>query len=170
MENQPIVNKVANSPLRTLDLEDYIPSIEKETIDLAEFLFQRMILKEKEFRQSVKDLDIAFYKGKAVRVFCSEDVIIPSWAYMLIVSALSPLTYTLVMGDNESLERAIIDQAIDQIPIAEYENQKLVIKGCGGIKLRDYTYFQVTKKVLPHVSSLMYGEPCSTVPIFKKKK
>lgn len=170
MEDQPIVNKVANSPLKTLDLEDYIQSVEKKTIDLADFLFQRMILKEKDFRQSMKDLDIEAYKEKAVLVFCSEDVIIPSWAYMLIVSKLSAHTYALVIGDHESLEKAIIDKAIDQIPLAEYENQKLVIKGCGGIQLRDYTYFQVTKKVLPYVSSLMYGEPCSTVPIFKKKK
>lgn len=170
MEEQPIVNRVANSSLVSIDLEEYIPDVEKIEMDLADYLFQRMILREKDFRTAMKELELDRFRDKAVRVHCSEDAIIPSWAYMLLVSKLSPEAYVLVVGDDTDLEKAIIDKAIESIPLSELEDRKVVIKGCGGIELRDYTYFQVTKRLLPYVTSLMYGEPCSTVPVFKKKK
>ena len=170
MGAQPIINRVAKSDLVSIDLEEYLPNVEKVKINLADYLHQRMILREKDFRTSMKELDPDRFRGKAVSVYCSEDAIIPSWAYMLLVSTLSSVTHVLVVGDDTDLEKAIIDHAILSIPPSEFEGKKVIIKGCGGIKLRDYAYFQVTKRLLPYVASLMYGEPCSTVPIFKKKK
>ena len=170
MEDEPIINRVAKSPLVSIDLEEYFPSAETFSLDLADFLFQRMLLKESDFRAKLKAFDFEVYNGKAVRVYCSEEAIIPAWALMLVASYLHGIALVYVFGTDEVLQHAIIDFAIDAIPSELYVDKKVIIKGCGSLTERDYAYMQVSKKMLPHVSSLMYGEPCSTVPVFKRKK
>ena len=167
----PIVNKVAKSPLLTLDLADYLDQRESLLFDLSQCLFQGIVLKEKDFRQFIKEHDWSQYAGKNLGVYCSADAIIPSWAYMLVVTKLQPYTSIIVFGGSEELEKARIDLAIETLAEREkLDNAKVVIKGCGNIDNRDYAYFQLTKKLTPLVSSLMYGEPCSTVPVYKKPK
>ena len=167
----PIVNKVAQSPLLSLDLEDYLDQRENIQFDLSQCLFQGIVLKEKDFRQFIKEHDWNRYAGKNVGVHCSADAIIPSWAYMLVATKLQPHASLIVFGDKEELEKARIDQAIDSLTQKEkLDNAKVVIKGCGNIDNRDYAYFQLTKRLTPLVSSLMYGEPCSTVPVYKKPR
>ena len=165
---QPIVNKVAASPLVSLDLADYIDSSGVVELDLADWLFQRMLLKEKDFRQQLKIHDWKQYDQKIVHVHCSEDAIIPSWAYMLIITKLYPYTDKAVVGGIADVERLLVDEAVTKIKLSEIEGKKIVVKGCGSLTIRDYAYSALTKHLLPHVSSIMYGEPCSTVPVYKK--
>jgi hypothetical protein len=164
-----IVNRVSQSPLITIDLEDYLDQSEKVFLDLAPTLFQGQILREKDFRDYIKSIDLELYRGKNIAVFCSADAIIPSWAYMLIASKLSFVTNLLVFGHEEELEKGLVDQAIASLLDADFTGKKVVIKGCGSISNRDYAYFEIAKNLVPYVSSLMYGEPCSVVPVYKRK-
>lgn len=170
MQENEIINRVSNSSLVTLDLSDFISDYQKVSIDLADFLFQRIILREKDFRQMINEHDWSQYQGKAVHVYCSEDVIIPVWAYMLIVTKLEMFTSMYTLGSIADLDRQIIDYSLSMIDLTQYSDSKVVIKGCGNLPYRDYAYFKVTQLLTPMVSSLMYGEPCSTVPVFKRKK
>jgi len=165
-----IVNRVAKSPLTSIDLEDYLDQSERVYFDLKEGLFQGLMLREKDFREFIKNQDWEQFSGKNVGVFCSEDAIIPSWAYMLVVSRLTPYANIIAFGDSGELEKALIDQAIEKLLEENLQDAKIVIKGCGDIENRDYAYFQLAKKLTPLVSSMMYGEPCSTVPVYKRKK
>lgn len=167
---EEIVNRVASSILISIDLDEYIDHSGRATFDLKEGLYQELILKERDFRDFIKDYDWSRFQGKNVAVYCSVDAIIPSWAFMLVVTKLHPVASLIAFGDEEALERALIDKAIEKILEADLNDAKVVIKGCGSIKSRDYAYFQLTNKLIPRVSSIMYGEPCSTVPVFKKKK
>jgi hypothetical protein len=166
---EEIINRVATSALLSVDLDDFIDTHERADFDLKQTLFQELLLREKDFRQFIKDFDWETYRGKNVLVHCSADAIIPSWAFMLVASKLVPIANIITVGNQDDLERAIIDQAIDKLianqPIQE---AKLVIKGCGNLQNRDYAYFRLTQKVLPLVASIMYGEPCSTVPVYKR--
>lgn len=167
---EEIVNRVAKSPLVSLDMDEYIDQSEKAYFDLKEGLFQEMLLREKDFRSFIKEHDWSQYKDKNVGVCCSTDAIIPSWAYMLVATKLHGIAKTVVFGGEEALERELINQAIETILRKDFRDAKVVIKGCGGIQSRDYAYFQLTNRLLPMVSSIMYGEPCSTVPVYKRKK
>ncbi len=162
-----IVNRVANSPLVSIDLDQYMDTAERIKLDIKQFLFEGMLLREKEFRASVREHDWGLYQNKNVMVFCSEDTIIPSWAYMIVMSKLSGANIA-VFGLEEDLEKRLIDRAIGSILRQDLQDKKVVIKGCGDLKSRDYAYFELTKALVPVVSSLMYGEPCSTVPVFKR--
>jgi len=168
---EEIVNRVAQSSLMSLDLDDYMDKSGQASFDLKQTLFQEMLLREKDFRQFLKSFDWSVYQGKNVNVFCSADAIIPSWAYMLISSKLYGVANIYTIGDENDLEKAIIDSAVDRL-IAEnnLENAKLVIKGCGDLQNRDHAYFRLTQKVVPMAASIMYGEPCSTVPVYKRPK
>ncbi|MEQ8472732.1 MAG: DUF2480 family protein [Marinoscillum sp.] len=166
---EEIVNRVAKSPLVSLDFDEYIDQSERTYFDLKECLFQGLILREKDFREFIKDHDWAQYAGKNVGVFCSEDVIIPTWAYMLVATKLEPFVNTMAFGGVDGLEKVLIDQAIDQILSKDLSGAKVVIKGCGALQSRDYAYFELTKNLTGVVSSIMYGEPCSTVPVYKRK-
>ncbi len=170
MEDLTIPNRVATSSLVTLDLGDYMEPDSAEIIDLKEWLFEELILKEKDFRSRLKDLDEKTYINKLVLVTCSSDAIIPSWAYMLVVGRLHGHAKEVVIGNDSDLEKAIIDQAIARVDVDSIRDGKVVIKGCGSISNRDYAYAEITKKLLPHVNSLMYGEPCSTVPVYKRPR
>jgi Protein of unknown function (DUF2480) len=167
--SEPFINKVAESGLITLDLENWYPKGETVIFDLKDYLFMGMIIKEKEFRETLKNLDWSVYQNKYVAITCTADAIIPVWAYMLIASCLQPVARDFVMGDEKELHKAIFIKNIDAIDIAEYTDKRVVIKGCGETKIADYVYMEITKKLRPVVKSIMYGEPCSTVPVYKKR-
>ncbi len=168
---EEIVNRVAKSPLVSLDLEDYLHTGEYVLFDMKDQLFQGLILKEKDFRTFLKENDWSVYEGKNVGLICTADAIVPTWAYMLLVTKLKEFANSVTFGDEEAIEKLLIDEAITKCLVAnELEGKKVVIKGCGNVKSVEYAYTALTDKLFPVVSSLMYGEPCSTVPIFKRKK
>jgi hypothetical protein len=166
--SEPFVNKVAESGLITLDLEKYFPKGDTAVFDLKDHLFMGLILKEKDFRETLKSLDWSVYKDKNVALTCSADAIIPVWAWMLAVSYLQPVAKDVVMGDEKELHRSLYLKNIDAIDITEFTDQRVVIKGCGETPIADYVYMEITKKLRPVVKSIMYGEPCSTVPVYKR--
>ena len=164
-----IVNKVANSALITIDLTDYAP---KETIvilDVKDFLFEGIILKEKAFRNTLKEFDFSVYTDKIVALYCSSDAIVPMWAFMLLTSYLNNSASKIHFGTKEEVFQKIFSDNIDAIDATEFENKKVIVKGCGQIPLTEALYIAITKKLQNTVSSLMFGEACSAVPIFKKK-
>ena len=171
LDMEEIVNRVAKSPLISLDLEDYLDKSDKVIFDLKDVLFQGMILREKDFREFLKTNDWSIYKEKHVGLICSVDAIVPTWAYMLLVTKLEDYAASITYGDEDTIEKNLIDQAIERCLLEnDFDNKKVVIKGCGEVRNIEYAYTAITTKLLPQVSSLMYGEPCSTVPIFKRKK
>jgi hypothetical protein len=164
-----IENKVAASELVVLDLKSFISDDPIISFDLKDYLFRGLILKEKDFRSSLEVTDWEKYKGKIVLVFCSADVIIPVWAYMLIAVYLNPIAARIIYGNQEDwINKQLID-SINQMDTEPFIDKKVVIKGCGDIFISEAAYFEITKKLLPVVKSIMYGEPCSTVPIYKRK-
>ena len=165
----PISNKVADSGLITLDLEKYYPREAHAVFDLKGYLFMEMILKEKDFREALKKVDWSIYQDKNVAITCSVDAIIPVWAYMLVVSCLQPYAKEIIMGTEQELHKTLFLKNISGIDVNEFADKKVVIKGCGETPIGDYVYMEITKKLRPVVKSIMYGEPCSTVPVFKKK-
>lgn len=167
--NEPIINKVAESGLITIDLEAYYPKGEAVVFDMKDHLFMGMILKEKEFRLGLKELDWEQYRNKNVSVVCSADAIIPVWAWMLVAASLQPVAKEIVMGDEKELLKTIFLKNIAAINPEEYADKKVVIKGCGEIPIEDSIYLEITKLLRPVAKSIMYGEPCSTVPVYKKK-
>lgn len=166
---EPIINKVAESGLITLNLEDYYPREEILLFDLKPFLFMEMILKEKDFRQELQQHEWSFYADKMVAVTCTADAVIPVWAYMLVASYLQPIAKEVIMGDSEAARKQIFLKNIDAINGSDFADQRVVIKGCGDLPIGEYAYMEITKKLRPVAKSIMYGEPCSTVPVFKKK-
>jgi len=169
-ETEPIVNRVAKSPLRSVDLGEYMSKAEVVAFDLKDVLYQGLILKEKDFRDFIKNHDWGQYEGKNVRLFCSVDAIVPTWAYMLLTTKLTNANL-VVQGNEDDMEKALILQAIEKMMNAEdFTNGKVVIKGCGDIRNNEFAYTEVTKALLPYVTSLMYGEPCSTVPVYKRPR
>lgn len=167
--SEPIINKVAESGIITLDLEKYYPKGENVVFDLKGFLFMEMILKEKDFREALKKTDWSIYKEKNVAITCTADAIIPVWAWMLVVSYLQPEAREIVMGDEKELHKNIFLKNISAIDVNEFEGKKVVIKGCGETPIADYVYMEITKRLRPVAQSIMYGEPCSTVPVYKKR-
>jgi len=168
-ENNQIVNRVANSGLISLDLEEYYHTGEEVVYDIANNLFQGLILKEKDFRDFLKNNDWAIYKGKNVAIQCSADAIVPTWAYMLLVSKIQPYANMVVYGSIEELRIALCRQAIEKIDLASLKDAKVVVKGCSKIEIPIFAYAELTRLLLPITSSIMFGEPCSTVPIYKRK-
>ncbi len=168
---ETIINRVSKSPLKTIDLAEYLDHNENVTLDISEGLYQGLVLKEKDFREWVKAYDWTQLEGKNVAINCSADAIVPSWAYMLVATKLDSVAHLIVYGTMEDLEKSRVDLAISKL-LADHNftDAKVVIKGCGEISNRDYAYFEIAKRLTPVVSSLMYGEPCSTVPVFKKRK
>jgi hypothetical protein len=165
----PLNNKVAESGLISLDLASFIPSNEVVLFDLKPFLFMELILKEKDFRTALTNLDWTIYQDKLVGIFCSADAIIPMWANMLIVADLSPYAKNVYFGNEAQVKEQILLDQIQAIDPSEYLDQRVVIKGCGETPISASAYVAITQKLRPVVKSIMYGEPCSTVPVFKKK-
>lgn len=167
--SEEIINKVAQSGLITLDLEEYFPKGPIAVFDLKPYLFMEMILKEKDFRAALQNFDWSQYQDQTVAVTCSADAIIPMWAYMLVASYLQPVAAAIFFGDPLSVQQQIFLQNIEAIPAEEYNDKRVVIKGCGDVPIGADAYLTITKKLRPYAKSIMYGEPCSTVPIYKKK-
>jgi hypothetical protein len=163
------VNKVAESGLITIDLENWYPKGEIVVLDLKDYLFMGMIVKEKEFRDSLKNTDWETYRNKMVSVICSADAIIPSWAFMLVASYLQPVCKELALATPEEMRKQVFLRNIQSINPVDYRDQRVIIKGCGDTPIGDFAYLEITRILRPVVRSLMYGEPCSTVPVFKKQ-
>lgn len=164
-----LVNKVAESGIITLDLEDYYPKEAVTVFDLKDYLFMGLILKEKDFREALKTMDWQPYQGKTVTVTCSADAIIPMWAYMLVSAYLQPIAAEVLFGTQAEATTQLLLKNIAAIDASTFADQRIVIKGCGEMPIGEAAYLQITNQLRPVAKSIMYGEPCSTVPIFKRK-
>ena len=165
-----IKNKVKESGIIQLDLADFKPKNELVGIDLSERLYQGLILKEKDFRLWLKENTWQQYEGKAVFIYCSTEAIIPTWAYMLVISKLMPYTEQVLVGARIDLEKKMIQDNIVAMDLSTMTDQRVIIKGCSDIASPEFAMSELVRVLQPVVKSIMYGEPCSTVPIFKKKK
>lgn len=166
----PLINKVAQSGLITIDLEEFYPPGKRVVFDIKGFLFQELILREKDFREALKNHDWKNYSDTYVSLICSADAIVPTWAYMLVVSYLEPYAKKIVFGDLETLETVLYHDILSNLPIEKYKDARIVIKGCGDLPVPKAAYVQLTGLLKPVAKSIMYGEPCSTVPIYKQPK
>jgi len=164
-----IENKVAGSGLITLNLEDYFDKTPRAELDIKPWLFREMILKEKDFCEYVKQHNWEQYAGKHVAVYCSTDAIIPTWAYMLIAIQLQPLAKRIVFGTTETLNTLLYEEAINAIDFAQFTDKRMIVKGCSDVPVPVQAYVEVTRRLMPFAKSIMYGEACSNVPLFKKK-
>ena len=164
-----IINRVANSPLITIDLTDYAPKGTIAILDVKDFLFKGIILKEKAFRNTLNEFDFSVYTDKIVALYCSSDAIVPMWAFMLLTSYLNNSAAKIHFGTKEEVFQKIFSDNIDAIDATEFENKKVIVKGCGRVPLTESLYIAITKKLQNTVNSLMFGEACSAVPVFKRK-
>lgn len=169
MDDQ-LINKVAQSGLITIDLEEFYPPGERIIFDIKGFLFQELILREKDFREAMKNHNWKSYAGQYVSLVCTADAIVPTWAYMLIVSNLEPYAKKIVFGNLETLETVLFHDVLSKLPLDSYKDARIVIKGCGNLPVPKAAYVELTSLLRPLAKSIMYGEPCSTVPIFKQAK
>lgn len=164
-----IVNKVAHSALITIDLEKFYPEEEIVVFDLRNYLFMELILKEKDYREALKNLNWNIYQDKNVAITCSTDAIIPLWAFMLATTYLQPLAKEIIFGNEKAMFSHLFLKNLSKTDVKEYEGKRVVIKGCGDKKIPEAAYVEITRILRPVVKSIMYGEACSTVPIFKNK-
>ena len=168
--NNELVNKVAQSGLITIDLAKYLPEETIVPFDLKNYLFQGLILKEKDFRTALKELDWAAIGGDVLAVYCSADAIIPQWAYMLVTAHAAPYFQKIMADHPDRAREMIMWEKLAAIDYAQYEGQRIVIKGCGDKSVPSSAYLHITKGLQPFAQSIMFGEPCSTVPIFKRPR
>jgi len=169
MENE-IINKVSQSGLITIDLEEFYPEGERILFDIKDHLFQGLILREKDFREFIKNEDWSKYNDKYVALTCSADAIVPTWAYMLLASQLEPVAKKVVFGNLETLETILYNDVLSRINVDDYKDARIVIKGCGNLPVPKAAFVQITSLLQPVAKSIMYGEACSTVPLYKKPK
>lgn len=167
--SEALLNKVANSGIITLDLEKYLPTDGMATFDLKNHLFMGLILKEKDFREALKNFDWTTYQNKNVAIVCSVDAIIPVWAYMLVTTYLQPVAKDIFAGSEAEMHKHLFLKNLSSINANEFTDRRIVVKGCGDITIEGFAYAEITKILKPVAKSIMYGEPCSTVPIYKKK-
>lgn len=165
-----IINRVANSGLVTLDLEALYHPGERVVYDLKQNLFMGQILREKDFRDFLKTHDWSQYAGKNVAIVCSEDAIVPTWAYMLLAVHLEPHAHAVVFGDLRALEDKLFFEALEKINLDDYRDARVVVKGCSKVPVPTSAYVELTRRLRPVVQTLMFGEPCSTVPLYKRAK
>lgn len=168
--DKPLVNKVAASGLITLKLEEFLPQETIVEMDLKDYLFHGLILKEKDFRTALKEMDWSQFEDHVLTVYCSTDAIIPMWAYMLVASYATPHAKTVFQGTKDDYLKHALHQRLAELDYEPYEGQRLVIKGCGDEPVPPSAYLEITRRLQPIAQSIMYGEPCSTVPIYKKKR
>jgi len=168
--SEVFTNKVTESGIITIDLETFFPKEEIVVFDIKDYLFMGLILKEKDFRAALKELSLEKYEHKIVAVTCSVDAIIPMWAYMLIASLLQPVCIDVILGTADEVEKKMLLQNIQQIDISAYMDNRVVVKGCGEKSIPEEAYLEITNKLRPVAKSIMFGEPCSTVPVYKKPK
>ena len=164
-----IINKVANSGLVTIDLEDFLPKEKIEAFDLKEHLFKGLILKEKDFREALKNFDWEIYRNKYVAITCTADAIIPLWAYMLVTAYVQPIAKDVYAGSVEEMKKYVCLKNMSTIKFEEFAGQRIIVKGCGDQQVDSTIYAEITKQLRPLAKSIMYGEACSNVPIFKAR-
>jgi len=169
MEEQ-IVNRVASSPLMTIDLEDIYDGAERVAYDISQNLYEGLILREQEFRAFIKAHDWSQYEGKNVRVYASTDAIIPTWAFMLLVAKLEPVANFVMIGPEEAFELALFNRKFDALDWSQFDDKPVVVKGCGELAISETIFGELTRRLVPRVKSLMFGEPCSTVPVYKRPR
>ena len=167
---EEIKNKVKESGLVQMDLADFKPQIAIEGIDLATQLWQGFVLREKDFRTWIQEEDWSKYTEKAIYIHCSADAIVPTWAFMLVASALVGKAKTIVVGNKSDLEKQLIAENIQILDLENYKEKRVIIKGCIDISCPEFAMVTLLNKLQPFVLSIMYGEPCSTVPVYKKSK
>jgi len=163
------INKVAESGIITLDPTDYLTKEAVMQLDLKEYLFMGLIIKEKDFRLALKEQDWSSFANAHVAITCTADAIIPAWAYMLLQTYLQPIAKSVYMGSEAELKKKLNLSALETITVDEFLDKRIVLKGCGDVAIPDYMYAQLTYKLMPVAKSIMYGEPCSTVPVYKKR-
>ena len=164
-----IVNRVAQSKLVTFDLEEYYPAGPRMVLDIKDWLYEGLILKEKEFRAHVEEHDWPVYKDAFVALQCSSEAIVPGWAFMLITSRLQPYAKQVVLGDQEALETALYQKVIEDLETEQFRDKPVIIKGCTNKPVPKNAYLWATTKIQQVAKSVMYGEACSSVPLFKRK-
>lgn len=165
-----IINKVANSKLKTIDLEDYYPAGNRSEIDISQWLLEGIVLVEARFRESLKNTDFIIYKDHYVAVNCSTDAIIPQWAWMLLQTELTGIAQKIVLGTLVDLETAIYDPIINQLDLSDFEGLPVIVKGCSNKPVPVAAYMMITGRLHGFARSVMYGEACSAVPVYKKKR
>jgi len=165
-----LVNRVAQSSLITIKLEDFYPKHRVEVFDVKDYLFHGLILKEMDYREALKNHDWSKYQDCYLTIHCSTDAIIPTWAYMLVASYASGIARDLYFGDPDAFLITYFREQIRALPMESYIGAKVVIKGCSDLQIPASAYLELTHKLKPHASSIMFGEPCSTVPVYKKPK
>ncbi len=165
-----LVNRVASSGLVTLNLEEHFPSGEAVAFDLKDYLFMGLILKEKDFREAIKSHDFSQYAGKNLCVFCSADAIVPMWAFMLVAVAAAPFAADVFWGEPTDFLRTHFSKSLARLDASEFLGKRVVVKGCSSKPVPASAYLEIARILQPVAASIMYGEPCSTVPIFKAKK
>ncbi len=170
IQSEEIINRVAKSSIITFNLEDYYPQGERVVYDLKQNLFQEMILREKDFRDFVKEHDWTQYQDQYVAITCSADAIVPTWAYMLLVTQLEPYARMVIFGSLDTLEAVLFKEALSKVDVTAFKDAKVVIKGCGHLPVPVFAYTEITRLLKPYASSIMYGEPCSTVPLYKRTR
>ncbi|MDZ4716218.1 MAG: DUF2480 family protein [Cytophagales bacterium] len=170
MDEHEIINRVAKSPLVTLDLEALFPAAAIVEFDIKDLLYQELVLREKELREFVKTHPWSNYQGKYVALFCSADAIVPTWAYMLIAIALQPYAQRTVFGTRGMLIEAHFHEALQRLDWESYRDAKVVIKGCGDVHVPESVFVEAATRLRAVAASILYGEPCSTVPLFKRQK
>lgn len=167
---EEIINRVANSKLVTIDLDSLYPKGERIVLDISQWLFQGLIVREKEFRASLKEQDWQQYQDKYVILDCSTDAIIPGWAYLLITTHLQPYAKLCVKGKLEDLDTILFTELINSLDLNLYKDKPVIITGCSNNPIPETSYLQLIQKLMPVASSILYGEACSSVPLFKKPK
>jgi hypothetical protein len=167
--SEEIINRVAQSGLLTLDLEEYYPREEIAVFDLKPLLFREMILKEKEFRAGLDAIDWSRYTGKILAVTCTADAIIPTWAYMLVAVHAQPFARNIVLGDSHAALIQTFLANLQTIDLAAFTDKRVMVKGCGDLAIGPFAYLEITRLLQPVVKNILYGEACSNVPVYKKK-
>ena len=166
---EEIINRVANSKLKTFNLEDLYPAGKRDTIDISQWLAEGFILREKDFRESLKNVDWSVYEHSYVALDCSTDAIVPAWAYMLVTTYLQPVARKVVVGSLINLETVLYSEIIQELDVSEFYNEYVIVKGCSNKPVPQNAYILLTQKLQSVVKSLMFGEACSSVPLFKAK-
>lgn len=165
-----IVNRIASSPIITINLEEIYPREERVIFDIKPFLFQELMLREKDFRAALKDIDWTQYKNKWVAITCTADAIVPNWAFMLVATYLNSISRGFAIGDLKELEVMIADECLKGLDLELFADRPTVVKGCSDFPIPLFAYGKIISLIQSHAKSIMYGEPCSTVPLYKKQK
>lgn len=170
VEKKPLVNRVANSSLITINLEDYYPNHPIHSFDIKDYLFRELLLREKDFRSALKEHDWSQYQEGFLAVYCSNDAIVPIWAYMLVASMAQPFATHVYQGTPEEVLRTLYRESLAKLSFEQYQDQRVVIKGCSEKPVPTSAYLDLAARLRPLAQSIMFGEPCSTVPIFKRPR